>query len=197
MASVRWNRVRQLRVARARSRKLSSMNCPVCHIPLRPIHYEGVDLENCDRCGGEWLDAGELGKINKIREMRFSPEERRAVVAAASITPVILRDVDRDLHCPKCGGTSDPLNYGGDSGIIIDRCVSCHGLWLDGDELEKIQMLVEGWDDALPDDLDRYSAMLHDVAVQADRHDDAAPSRIPFAKGLINALVNRVLDLID
>ena len=27
--------------------------------------------------------------------------------------------------------TARTVNYGGDSGIIINRCTSCHGIWLD------------------------------------------------------------------
>ena len=35
------------------------------------------------------------------------------------------------LKCPKCGGTTDAINYGGDTGILIDRCTACQGVWLD------------------------------------------------------------------
>ena len=49
---------------------------------------------------------------------------------------VVLVDVDDDLICPKCSGQTDPVNYGGDSGIIIERCTDCHGVWLDGDRPE-------------------------------------------------------------
>jgi Zn-finger nucleic acid-binding protein len=40
------------------------------------------------------------------------------------------------------------VNYGGDSGIIVNRCPACGGVWLDRCELESIQTLVEGLDDA-------------------------------------------------
>ena len=44
------------------------------------------------------------------------------------------------------------LNYAQDSGIIINRCPSCGGLWFDRGELDKVQMLVEGIADSLAED---------------------------------------------
>ncbi len=178
-----------------RSVERHGMNCPNCSRSLRPIQYEGVEIETCDGCGGEWLDDGELGRIVRLREVRFDEAERRAIAHSTAITGVKLADVDRNLVCPKCGGTTDPLNYGGDTGIIIDRCTNCRGLWLDGTELEKIQMLVEGWDAQLPEDLAQYGPKLHDVAARLDREDDVQASRIPLVGRYINALVNRILDV--
>ena len=36
------------------------------------------------------------------------------------------------------------FNYGGNSGVFLDRCPDKHGLWLDPDELENIQIAMEG-----------------------------------------------------
>ena len=105
---------------------------------LRSIVCEGIEIETCDSCEGEWLDADDLKKVVKIREVKFDPEEWRALVESTTITGVPLKDVDRDLTCPKCGETTDAVNYGGDSGIIIDRCTGCDGFWLDKGELEKV-----------------------------------------------------------
>ena len=117
------------------------MNCPSCKSRLSVTHYEGIEIEICNNCGGSWLDGDELGKIVKIREVRFDKDARRAIAESTTITPVVIADVDRDLSCPKCDGTTDAINYGGNTGIIIDRCTGCRGFWLDGGELEKIQMV--------------------------------------------------------
>ena len=168
------------------------MQCPKCNGSLRTIEYEGIRIETCDGCAGEWLDADELGHIVKAREVRFTPEERRAIAQATSITGVKLEKVDRDLKCPKCGATTDAINYGGDTGIIIDRCTGCGGLWLDGGELENVQRLVEGWEDGLEDDLAQYGPKLREVAGKVDADDDVTLSRF----GFINAAINGILDLI-
>jgi len=173
------------------------MKCPNCNGPLRTVDYEGIAVETCDGCNGQWLDDGELGKIVQVRQVRFDPQERRAIAESTTIKGVKLEDVDRDLRCPKCGGTTDAVNYGGDSGIIIDRCTSCRGIWVDADELEKIQMLVEGWDDALPEDLKKYGPKLRDISAKLDQDDDVRVSRLPLVGGFINAAINGLLDLTD
>ena len=39
------------------------MNCPVCLIPLRVTERLGVEIDDCPKCRGVWLDRGELDKI--------------------------------------------------------------------------------------------------------------------------------------
>ena len=167
------------------------MQCPNCDSTLRTMGYEGIQIETCDGCGGEWLDSEELRHVVRAREVRFTPEERRAIAQATCITGVKLEDVDRDLRCPKCGGTTDAVNYGGDTGIVIDRCTACGGFWADASELEKIQQLVEGWEDGLSDDLARYGPKLRQVAREVDAGDDFTHARF----GFVNATINGILDL--
>ena len=53
-------------------------------------------------------------------------------------------DVTRHRMCPRpCGQVTHLLNYAFDSGIIINRCPDCYGLWLDDMELESVQKFVE------------------------------------------------------
>ena len=168
------------------------MQCPQCDTRLETIEYEGIKVETCPGCEGEWLDDGELKHVVKTREVLFSEEERRAIASTTKITGVKVEDVDRDLRCPNCGGQTDAINYGGDTGIIIDRCTGCRGIWLDRSELEKIQKLVEGWDDGLEDDLKQYGPRLREVAAVLDRQDDVKVSRF----GFVNSIMNGVLDVI-
>lgn len=168
------------------------MKCPNCNSGLKTISYEGIQIETCPGCEGEWLDEGELANVNRARERRFDKEERRAVTQATKIKSVKLDDVDRDLTCPKCGGQTDAVNFGGNSGIIIDRCTSCGGIWLDAGELKKVQMLVEGWEDGLKNDLAKYAPKLRKVAGEVDRRDDFTHARF----GFVNALINGILDIV-
>lgn len=168
------------------------MYCPQCHALLKTIKYEGIEIESCSGCDGEWLDHDELKHVAQARDVLFDKEERRAVAAATKITGVKIEDVDRDLSCPKCSGQTDAINYGGDTGIIIDRCTDCRGIWLDSGELEKIQMLVEGWNDGLEDDLKKYGPRLRQVAEEVDRNDDVKVSRFKF----VNAIINGILDIV-
>lgn len=167
------------------------MQCPSCKSMLRTIQYEGIQIETCDACQGEWLDAGELKHIVQARETRFDEQERRAVAAAVKITGVDIEQADRDLVCPKCGGRTDALNYGGDTGIVIDKCPGCGGVWLDGGEMKKIQMVVEGWEDLLPEDLKQHGARLRQVADEVKERGKVKISSF----GFINTIINGILDI--
>jgi Zn-finger nucleic acid-binding protein len=99
-------------------------------------------------------------------------------------------DLNRHLTCPRCRGNTHPFNYGDDTGIIIDQCGACHGVWLDRGELEKIQELVEGWEDELPEDLAQYGPKLRQISADEDKDLDVHISHVH----LINSLINGILD---
>ncbi len=167
------------------------MNCPQCKAELETIAYEGIQIETCPSCHGEWLDDSELGHVVRTREKRFTEDERRAVAAAKRITGIKPKDVDRDLICPKCGGTTDAIHYGTDSGIVIDRCTSCRGIWLDGGELERVQALVEHWEDGLEGDLAKHGDRLRRIADEVEQRSTVNVSRFAF----MNAIINGILDI--
>ena len=53
------------------------------------------------------------------------------------------------------------------------------------------KMLVEGWDDCLPEDLKQYGEKLRKVAEKSDEEDNVRVSRV----GVINTIINGILDL--
>ena len=171
------------------------MKCPNCQEMLCTVSYEGVEIETCPACKGEWLDAGELGNIIRLREKRFNEQERQAIAKSATYTAVSLDEADRDLLCPKCGGRTDAVNYGSGSGIIIDKCPACGGIWVDGGELEKIQALAEGWQDMLPEDLKQYGPKMRDIAARYDDEDNVGIARVPLVGGFLNLMVNGIVDI--
>ena len=175
------------------------MKCPSCDGSLQTIVYEGVTVETCPSCRGEWLDATELGSIVKAREVKFDTDELRAIAESTGITGVDLRDADRDLLCPKCGGTTDAMNYGCDTGIIIDRCTGCKGFWLDGEELENIQKLVEGWEGMRAEDVEKYGPAVRNVEAKFDENNDQVIefSHLPLVGKYINTLIHGILNLSD
>ena len=171
------------------------MICPNCQCDLKTILYEGIEIESCGECDGEWLDHSELAKIVSIREVKFDKEETRAIAESTTIHGVVTKSLDRNLMCPKCNASTNAINYGGNTGMIIDRCIKCRGIWLDKSELEKIQMLIEGWHDALPEDLLKYGPRLRDVAVKIETANTAHVSRLPLIGRFINTAINGILDL--
>ena len=53
----------QARVAAA-----SALQCPKCDGTLQGVMFEGVEIDACDKCGGVWLDTGELAALTRRDE---------------------------------------------------------------------------------------------------------------------------------
>ncbi len=49
----------------AKAAGLSSMKCPRCDGNLAESKFEEVMIDTCDKCGGVWLDSGELEQLTK------------------------------------------------------------------------------------------------------------------------------------
>lgn len=171
------------------------MNCPACANSMKTVHYEGIEIETCESCAGEWLDGDELGKIIKIRDVRFNAEEVQTLSTVKSLPGVKPESVDRNLSCAGCGQAMEPINYGGTTGLFIDRCTGCGGFWLDDKELEKVQVLVESWEAELPADMKKFGAKLGRIAAVWDEEDNVSPSSIPVIGPFINACINGILDV--
>jgi Zn-finger nucleic acid-binding protein len=167
-----------------------STTCPRCRTPLAAVEYEGIAVDTCRQCGGEWMGADELRDIIDIRERRWDPKDLEAL-KRASLRGVPIDAVREDLPCPECGRAMEAFNYGGDSGIILDKCRECGGIWLDAGELEKVQMVVEAWEQALPSDLKRYGSDLLRVEQREERRAEADADSVRPGAGL--ATINQIL----
>jgi uncharacterized protein len=164
--------------------------CPRCKAPLLPAVYEWLTVQTCSDCHGHWLDREQLKAIVDTRDRTW---DRDALAAAreARRRP-LLKAVRENLPCPSCGRAMQAFNYGADTGIILDKCDHCGGIWLDGGELEKVQIAVEAADEALTADLKRFAGRLHEEEVRQDAKELEAnrSSRAP----LVVAFVNQILD---
>lgn len=168
------------------------MNCPACTHTLRTCTYEGVDIETCDGCGGEFVTGEEMGHIVRVRDQRFSDPQRASVAHRKPMFGIADADATTRFCCPTCRSAMNPVNYAGDTGVVVDRCPSCGGMWLDHSELEKVQMLLEKWGDEAPSKIGAAQAELNRAREKAARDSSAVfrGSRFSF----VNALVNRYLD---
>lgn len=118
------------------------MKCPRDDAALETSTYEArIEIDTCGTCGGVWLDAGELEKIQETVERDY-----RAVHARDDVAQSIeaARQSQRDaIACPKCGGATTARRYGMGSPILIDVCDAGCGTWLDKGELEALEKFFE------------------------------------------------------
>jgi Zn-finger nucleic acid-binding protein len=126
----------------------AAMRCPRCRVALTADLVSDTLVDQCDHCGGLWLDHRVLERV--IDERRRQP----TLDVALGRLPVPLENVDTRkvvyLHCPECGTIMNRRNFGKRSGVIVDVCPA-HGVWFDNGELARIIEFVRsgGWERAL------------------------------------------------
>ena len=109
----------------------AALDCPVCATALVHAAGAGLRMMYCNRCHGMLISIGIFPAI--VQDLK-SHRETTGYVAR----PFEPRDLDRQLHCPQCGGRMDTHLYGGGGNIIIDSCEKCCLNWLDHGELDRI-----------------------------------------------------------
>ncbi len=166
------------------------MDCPTCHKAMKPVAYEGCPIHTCDSCGGEFVAGESLAAIVRTRQERF-PDSLMAQVQTRLPEFGVFCEA-RGLPCPACENAMRTMNYSGDSGVCVDRCQRCGGVWLDHEELEKVQALMEQWHDHAPAKVRAIAGTLEHARVQAASASSNAfrGSRFSF----VNAVINRLLD---
>ena len=114
------------------------MDCPDCHVPLYETEYLGVRVDECPSCLGRWFDRGELrrAKDHADEDLRWLDFD----AFASDAVPPSADSEGRD--CPRCLVKMGVILYKG-SGVCIDKCSKCLGIWLDHGEFEKIVRYLE------------------------------------------------------
>ena len=114
------------------------MKCLSCDTgQLSTVRVGEISVEQCARCGGMWLERGELERLRdeKDDDVRWIPldlwEEAKGVTGRVS-----------GRECPNGHGPTVTLNWAG-SGLELDVCRVCGGVWLDAGELERMIALLE------------------------------------------------------
>jgi Zn-finger nucleic acid-binding protein len=113
------------------------MRCPNCKGILCRIDYEGIPVCTCPDCQGEFVDYSRLRRIGGKQEVQFEKTEAKRLKHIKTGP-----EIEKQRICPRCGNLMAKGIYR-TTDVIIDYCKSCRGVWLDDQELEKIQVLDE------------------------------------------------------
>jgi Zn-finger nucleic acid-binding protein len=108
------------------------MLCPIDKITLDQAVVGGVEVDYCHKCFGLWFEEEELrwAKDYKDRNLRWLDIDLWKDNAKFKIS------LGKKL-CPKDRLPLYEMEYG-DSGIEVDICNICKGVWLDKGEFQKI-----------------------------------------------------------
>ena len=168
------------------------MNSPITGSPMRPVEYEGCLIYECPDTGGELLSGDALTYIVKKREEEFAPDLVHETTTYKPLFASPVAETENILDCPCCETPMQVVNYAGDTGVFIDKCPGCGAVWLDNEELEKIQILMETWQDQAPEQLKAIADRLEQTRRAAAERGDQTFSNSRFS--FVNALMNRFLD---
>ena len=113
------------------------MNCPKCKSELIQRKIKGIEVDECKKCEGIWFDNDELRQIkDKIdSDLNWMDFEIWKHEDQFTVAP-------KPINCPKCAVQMVTINYG-DTGVEIDYCTKCQGVWLDDGEFNKIIEALE------------------------------------------------------
>lgn len=106
------------------------MDCPACKNAMITLELADTEIDHCVRCGGIWLDGGELELLmdapEKARQLLGSFREDAATA-------------EQPRRCPICDKKMAKVIVGpSDPPLRIDRCRRGHGLWFDRGELKDV-----------------------------------------------------------
>ena len=118
----------------------SGLECAECRIPLAITPLGGVDIHQCCKCGGVWLEHERFANLAAAHE-----EHGKAMAAtgARPAAPAIRTQSAQYRPCPACKQLMNRFNFGRASGVILDSC-KAHGLWFDRDELKRVMTFIDG-----------------------------------------------------
>jgi Zn-finger nucleic acid-binding protein len=164
------------------------MKCPRCNAELNAVEYDDVEVGVCPDCKGEWLAAGELETVAEHHQEKFTPEEIASLDAVNKEIFTTAECEHDQLRCPECANVEmKHFNYGETSGLILDKCPECGGIWTDKGELEKVEELVDGWKACLDQDTAKYGSILQKIEAKETQDLDESVSISRF--GFVNAIL--------
>lgn len=110
------------------------MKCPNCGaeaLDRRTLgERDALAVAACPTCRGCWIDRAALDRIehgvwSEVEQLHFTTAETLS-----------------GLVCPHCAARLATVNPHDHSDLAIDRCPSCHGLWLDAGELSRLHEMA-------------------------------------------------------
>ncbi|MEW6109894.1 MAG: zinc metalloprotease HtpX [Nitrospirota bacterium] len=127
-------------------------SCPSCEHMLERVYYEGIPIWRCRTCGGRLVNQERLLRII-VREDAVFPNQIKEDAEKLRLFSLkqkgkYLKDPESSLKCPSCGNLMKRTIYRAimPYRMEIDICRCCDMFWLDKNELELIQYLIQGKD---------------------------------------------------
>jgi len=120
------------------------MKCPIDNTELVKEKYEDlVDIDTCGVCRGAWLDKGELEKIQDTTLNDYKSELGKLPDYVNKAYAKAFAKTKPYINCPVCDTEMEKREYAYCSQVLIDSCIKGHGVWLDKNELQSLEIFYE------------------------------------------------------
>ncbi|MBX3365341.1 MAG: zf-TFIIB domain-containing protein [Phycisphaeraceae bacterium] len=109
-----------------------AISCPKCHIVMVRLDADGVAIDRCDKCGGVWLDAGELTML-----LKFSGDKKQLIeqIDIGAATEEVQRHSVGIMLCPRDKSAMNTVADRKQQHIEFEVCMVCCGVFFDAGEL--------------------------------------------------------------
>jgi len=113
----------------------TARRCPRCDQHLIGRLVSDVLLDECDGCGGVFVDAAALERILKERRQARADALLGAIPRAELAPPS--GDGPVYVKCPDCSTLMNRRAFARGAGVVVDVCRQ-HGTWFDAGELPRV-----------------------------------------------------------
>jgi Zn-finger nucleic acid-binding protein len=117
----------------------TNLCCVKCNSILDKASFQGLEVDLCPKCGGLWLDRGEITRASKLPEAELA--RLRGLLTGKGGPPPV--PTEHKAPCPACSGSLAEVVLGT---VHVDYCDKCHGIFLDRGELDQAVKAVQELD---------------------------------------------------
>lgn len=175
--------------------------CPACQATLTPVTWKSIHLDVCSQgCHGIWFDYKELQAVESSDTLENLDAAFEGVFSKKPLKDTLNHNPDR--ICPRDKTLLERYEWNVGSGIVMDSCPDCHGIWLDAGELEGYAAYVKKFrqqpPEPPPEIAEKMAAIYHEARVRDRMYEDEATRQIvrwdiglldDLVRGLIKAVV--------
>ena len=113
------------------------MDCPKCSGALRPVKFQGTEIDRCETCAGIWFDFGERQDLQRV-------EGSEVIDTGDTLDPT--RDAKPRVKCTRDAVQMVRMVDPAKPRVWIESCPICHGVFLDATEFRELQGDATFWD---------------------------------------------------
>ncbi|MBI5559611.1 MAG: zf-TFIIB domain-containing protein [Deltaproteobacteria bacterium] len=176
--------------------------CPHCSIPLQTINLDlkpgsNFLIERCAACFGLFFDPGEVealleSTVSQVFEINYQQ------IASTNRERSPDNQKFQYIRCPVCRALMNRVNFGHQSGVIVDHCKT-HGLWLDNGEITHLLEWRKAGGQLLDQEMKKAKAAEKEKKVLLSKTKKERRGESEFAKvddtDLLNTLSSAVIKL--